>query len=148
MAEGFFYKFGDTMRKTLITVFTIFSLVIFSSSCSNELAPKLIGAWEIDSVFDYHNGFTYTDRNPEPREEHEYRADGTVVRKGMGQQKTYYYELEDRLLLIKDMPGGRGTEFTIHKLTDSMLVLRKKVKPIFRDDRSEHYKLQYFHRKQ
>lgn len=106
-----------------------------------------MGAWQIDSVFDYYNGFTYTNTNPFPKEVHVYQEDNTMLRRGLGEQKTYYFELKGQHLTIRDLPQATvGNELEITELTPQRLVLRKKKRPQFEGKNQERYELRYFSR--
>lgn len=137
------------------SIFQFFSriLVVVSISgilnaCSTDYAPKLVGSWMIDSVFDYHSGFTFTNTNPNPREVHTYSPDGTMLREGMGEKKLYYYELNNNLLIIRDLPTAKvGNEMEIIKLDNTQLVLKKNKRPLFENKNEVRYELRYFSRK-
>lgn len=140
------------LKTSFIQFFTrILAFVSISgllNACSTDYAPKLAGSWMIDSVFDYHSGFTFTNTNPSPREVHTYNTDGTMLREGMGEKKQYYYELENNLLIIRDLPTAKiGNEMEIMKLDNTQLVLKKNKRPLFENKKEVRYELRYFSRK-
>jgi hypothetical protein len=135
--------------KNFSSAITILSILCSLNACSTDYAPKLAGAWEIDSVFDYHNGFTFTNRAPSPKERHTYSPDGTMLREGMGEKKQYYYELNKNQLIIRDLPNASvGNEMEIIKLDSNQLVLKKNKRPLFEGKKEVRYELRYFSRKQ
>jgi hypothetical protein len=135
------------MQKHLYKLVLIIFGSIFFHSCQNQRAPKLIGAWQIDSVFDFYNGFTFMDTNPTPREVHVYQPDKTMLRQGMGEEKIYYYELEGANLFIRDLPNSTvRNEQEIIRLDSTQLVLRKNKKPQFEGKNQVRYEIRYFSR--
>ncbi|KYP15167.1 MAG: hypothetical protein A1D16_00390 [Flavihumibacter sp. CACIAM 22H1] len=125
----------------------ILSIGVAAESCQNKSNPELAGAWQIDSVFDFYNGFTFMDTHPTPREVHVYQADKTMLRRGMGEEKLYYYELDGNRLFIRDLPNSAvSNEQEIVRLDSSQLVLRKNKKPQFEGRNQERYELRYFSR--
>lgn len=144
MVKGRFFIL-HVMKQLFFLLLVVFASVFIS--CGNDLEPRLIGAWQIDSVYDFYNGFTFTDKKPYPSEEHVYQPDKTMLRKGMGEVKTYYFELNKNTLIIRDLPhASTGSELEIVTITDSSLVLRKNKRPDFPGANQERYELRYFHR--
>ncbi len=144
MVKGRFFIL-HVMKQLFFLLLVVFASVFIS--CGNDLEPRLIGTWQIDSVYDYYNGFTFTDKKPYPLEVHVYQPDKTMLRKGMGEVKTYYFELNNNTLTIRDLPlATTGNEMEIVTITDSSLVLRKNKRPDFPGANQERYELRYFHR--
>lgn len=135
-------------HKNFSSAIAILVIACSLNACTTDYAPKLVGTWEIDSVFDYHNGFTFTNTNPSPRETHTYNLDGTMLREGMGEKKQYFYELSDKQLIIRDLPNASvGNEMEIINLDNTQLVLKKNKRPLFEGKKEVRYELRYFSRK-
>jgi hypothetical protein len=118
-------------------------IAVFFSSCQSDAQTYLPGTWRIDSVYDYYNGFSYTNRNPTPREVYDYRKDSTVLRKGMGEQLLYRYSLKDSTLAI--IASGRQIDqFVIIHIDESLLVLKKDKRFLFPGNNQQRYEVRYF----
>lgn len=141
------YRKNQLFRSVSLVAGILF-IGFLMNACTTDMTAKLTGAWEIDSVFDYHNGFTFTNKHPSPKEIHEYHADGTMLRKGMGEVKQYYYELNGKRLAIRDLPNAStANEMEIIKLDNDQLVLRKNKRPLFENKNEIRYELRYFSRR-
>jgi hypothetical protein len=131
------------MRVILCLFITGILIAVFFSSCQSEAQTYLPGTWRIDSVYDYYNGFSYTNRNPTPREMYDYRKDSTVLRKGMGEQLLYRYSLKDSTLAI--IASGRQIDqFTIIHIDEALLVLKKDKRFLFPGNKQQRYEVRYF----
>lgn len=131
------------MRVILCLFITGMLIAVFFSSCQSDAQSYLPGTWRIDSVYDYYNGFSYTNRNPTPKEVYDYRKDSTVLRKGMGEQLLYRYSLQDSTLAI--IASGRQIDqFVIIHIDDSLLVLKKDKRFLFPGNNQQRYEVRYF----
>ena len=131
------------MRVILCLFITGMLIAVFFSSCQSDAQTYLPGTWRIDSVYDYYNGFSYTNRNPTPKEVYDYRKDSTVLRKGMGEQLLYRYSLQDSTLAI--IASGRQIDqFVIIHIDDSLLVLKKDKRFLFPGNNQQRYEVRYF----
>ena len=127
--------------------FLLFVLMtaVFASACTSSVPAQLIGPWRIDSVYDYYNGFSFTNRHPTPQEVHDYRKDSTVLRKGMGEQLLYRYSIKDSTLSII-AAGKKIDEFIILHVDDNLMVLKKNKKFLFPGSNQQRYEIRYFSR--
>jgi hypothetical protein len=131
------------MRLILCLFISGLFAAIFFSSCQSDAQAYLPGSWRIDSVYDYYNGFSYTNLNPTPREVYDYRKDSTVLRKGMGEQLLYRYSLNDSTLAI--IASGRQIDqFTIIHIDEALLVLKKDKRFLFPGNKQQRYEVRYF----
>lgn len=105
-----------------------------------------MGSWQIDSVYDNHNGFTFTNRSPYPREVYEYKADKTVLRKGMGEQLEYHYSCNDSIITLSSAQGAPLGEVIIVHLDKDQLALKENKKPLFPGKKEMRYEIRYFSR--
>jgi hypothetical protein len=119
-------------------------LVLFSCKSSSEI--NLEGAWRLDSVYDYYNGFAYTNKTPYPAEVHVYNPDSSFLRKGMGHQSKYVYEVKKNLLLLKDTTGVPGAKLTIIRIDSTQLALKKEKPAAFPGKNQEHFEIRFFTR--
>jgi hypothetical protein len=129
------------MKSTIILL-----AILCFSACSEPNATKILGSWQIDSIYDYHNGFTFTNRSPHPREVYEYKTDNTVLRKGMGEQLEYHYTCHDSILKLSSSKGAELGEVTIVHLDDKTLALKENKKPLFPGKNEMRYEIRYFSR--
>jgi len=133
--------------KKISCISAFFFLAFISFSCNSGVdQKKLHGAWRIDSLYDFYNGFTYMNRNPQPAEVHVYKGEHTMLRRGMGHEKPYYYSIEDKQLMISDTVGAPASPYIILRLDSNQLVLKKESEPIFPGEKQERYVIRYFTR--
>lgn len=116
-------------------------------SCKSTVdQKKLLGAWRMDSIYDYYNGFSYMNRAPLPSEVHVYKGASTMLRRGMGHEKTYYYQIEGKQIVISDSLGSSGAKHFVLKLDSSQLVLKKENRPLFPGENQVKYEIRFFTR--
>ena len=115
-------------------------------SCNQSADVQIIGKWRMDSVYDNYNGFSFTNKNPFPQEVYEYRKNNTVLRKGMGEQLEYQYQLKDSILLLADTAGNSGSEFIILHLDKNRMALKKNKMFLFPGKNQVRYEVRYFTR--
>lgn len=115
-----------------------------AGSCSPATEVNIIGNWQLDSIYDNYNGFSFTNTSPSPREIYEYRKDNSVLRKGMGEQLQYGYQVKDSILTLSDGTGRPGDEFTILHIDGNIMALKKEKKPLFPGKNQHHYEVRYF----
>lgn len=85
-------------------------------------------------------------RNPRPREVYEYRADNTVLRKGMGEQLEYKYLCNDSILKLSSSQGVPLGESVIIYLDEERLALKENKKTPFPGKNEFRYEIRYFSR--
>ena len=124
----------------------VLTLCVVLASCNVPADVHIIGSWRIDSVYDNYNGFSFTNTNPYPKEVYEYRKNNTVLRKGMGEQLEYQYQLMDSILFLADGPGSPGNEFIILHLDKNKMALKKNKKLLFPGKNQVRYEVRYFTR--
>ena len=100
----------------------------------------------MDSIYDNYNGFSFTNTNPYPKEVYEYRKNNTVLRKGLGEQLEYKYQLTDSILSIADAIGNSASEFIILHLDKNKMALKKNKKVLFPGKNQVRYEVRYFTR--
>ena len=116
-------------------------------SCKSTVDQKtLLGAWRMDSIYDYYNGFTYMNRNPQPAEVHVYKGEHTMLRRGMGHEREYYYAIDGKNLIISDTLGAPGAKHLVLKLDSTQLVLKKENSPLFPGENQVKYEIRFFKR--
>lgn len=125
---------------------TILFAILFLFSCSQPNATKILGSWQIDSVYDYHNGFTFTNRSPYPREVYEYKPGNILLRKGMGEQLEYHYTCTDSVLNLSSAQGASLGKAIIIFLDDEKLALKEDLKSPFPGKNERRYQIRYFSR--
>lgn len=124
-------------------VITVLSLVVLS--CKSTVDKKTLhGAWRMDSLYDYYNGFSYMNRNPQPAEVHVYKGDHTMLRRGMGHEREYYYAIEGKNLVISDTFGAPEAKHILLKLDSTQLVLKKENLPLFPGENQVKYQIRFF----
>lgn len=134
------------MLKFLLSWLMVMAGGLLWMGCRQRVEARLTGHWRIDSVYDYNNGFTFTNRNPYPREEYEYRNNHTVVRKGMGEQLEYTYTCKDSVLRLINSAGSAAGEFIILYLDRNLLALKINKQPLFTGKNQQWYEVLYFTR--
>ena len=133
----------STKRNSYIVVFFFLGFINFSCNSGVD-QKKLQGAWRIDSLYDFYNGFTYMNRNPQPAEVHVYQGEHTMLRRGMGHERPYYYSIDGNKLMMSDTLGAPASPHIVLRLDSSQLVLKKESAPIFPGEKQERYVIRYF----
>lgn len=134
------------MKNTLLFILILGTIGLMAGSCSPAAEVIIIGNWQLDSIYDNHNGFSFTNTSPSPREVYEYHKDNSVIRKGMGEQLQYSYQVKDSILTLSDGTGRPGDEFTILHISADLMALKKEKKPLFPGKNQRHYEVRYFSR--
>jgi hypothetical protein len=129
-------------EQKLIALFSILLL----SSCDSSSDINLMGAWRLDSVYDYHNGFAYTNKTPYPSEVHVYQPDSTFLRRGMGHENKYLFQVNENQLLIKETNGSPGAKLIIIRIDSTQLALKKEKNLIFPGKNQERFEIRFFTR--
>ena len=124
----------------------VLALWLACVSCNQSADIQIIGNWRMDSIYDNYNGFSFTNRNPYPKEVYEYRKNNTVLRKGMGEQLEYRYVLKDSILTLTDTIGNAGSEFIILHVDKNRMTLKKNRKFLFPGKNQVRYEIRYFTR--
>lgn len=124
-----------------LPVVVCFGLYACSSAAVQQ---KIIGAWRVDSIYDYYNGFDFMNKHPHPVEVFRYRADSTVLHEGMGEQLLFQYYCNDSILFFNDMNGNPVSEYIILHIDKNRMVLRKNKLPLFPGKNQEKYEVRYF----
>jgi hypothetical protein len=79
------------MKIYTLSLLAIIILSMVIVSCKSTVDQKTLhGAWRMDSIYDYYNGFTYMNRNPQPAEVHVYKGEHTMLRRGMGHEREQF----------------------------------------------------------
>ena len=120
--------------------------IILLFSCQSPKEINLEGAWRLDSVYDFYNGFAFMNRKPSPSEVHVYRGDSTVLRRGMGFEKKYFYSLEKINLSIKNKLNSKGSKHIVIKADSTGLILKNILPEIFPGKKQERYEIRFFTR--
>lgn len=142
---GFFLPGNCSFMKNILLFTLVLGTIGFTAgSCSPATEVSIIGNWQLDSIYDNYNGFSFTNTSPSPREVYEYRKDNSVFRKGMGEQLQYWYKVKDSILTLSDVTGRPGDEFTILHIDNNMMALKKEKKPLFPGKNQRHYEVRYF----
>jgi len=134
------------MSGTIPVKILILTLCLAWASCNPRADVQIIGNWRMDSVYDNYNGFSFTNTNPFPQEVYEYRKNNTVLRKGMGEQLEYQYQLKDSILSLADATGNSGSEFIILHLDENRMALKKNREFLFPGKNQVRYEVRYFTR--
>jgi hypothetical protein len=100
----------------------------------------------MDSLYDYYNGFSYMNRSPQPAEVHVYKGDHTMLRRGMGHEREYYYAIDGKNLIISDTLGSPEAKHMVLMLDSTQLVLKKENRPLFPGENQVKYEIRYFTR--
>ena len=134
------------MSSGITVKFFIGMLCILCASCNPSADVQIIGNWRMDSIYDNYNGFSFTNTNPYPKEVYEYRKNNTVLRKGMGEQMEYRYNLTDSTLTLTDTSGNQPSAFIILHLDKNRMALKKNRKFLFPGKNQVRYEVRYFTR--
>jgi hypothetical protein len=83
-------------------------------------------------------------RNPQPAEVHVYKGDHTMLRRGLGHEREYYYAIEGKNLVISDTLGAPEANHILLKLDSTQLVLKKENRPLFPGENQVKYQIRFF----
>ena len=125
----------------------LFAFVLVFFSCKSSINDSTLhGAWRNDSLYDFYNGFSFMNRSPQPAEVHVYKEGHTMLRRGMGHEKKYYYEIKGNQIVISDSLGSPETGHSIIKLDSNQLILKREKAPIFAGEKQVRYEIRFFTR--
>lgn len=136
------------MKIYLYNLLVVTILSILALSCTSSVdQKKLQGAWRMDSLYDFYNGFSFMNRNPQPAEVHVYKGEHTMLRRGMGHERKYYYTIKSNQIIVSDSLGASGVGIhLVLKLDSTQLVLKKENRPFFPGKNQVKYEIRYFTR--
>lgn len=134
------------MKQTFYTAYICILFLITMQYCKRAgVRPAINGtSWQVDSIYDYYNGFGYMNRTPYPKEIFRYRKDSIATHEGMDRQLLFHYATTDTSIILRDMQGNLVSDFKILELTEDKLVLKKTKSPIFPGKNQERYEIRYF----
>ncbi len=126
---------------------SLLSMVLLLGACGSEPREVLLGAWQVDSVYLYYNGFEQRQTMPGADWAlHQYRPDGTVREIRYDTYRTFRYEIEEDRLHWRSPNGRTGGAYQIMELQPRRLVLKREKPPLFPGRRQERYEIRYFSR--
>lgn len=130
------------MKKLIIVLLVVFC------QCQSSVGPanELIGEWKIDSMYNYTNGFGFTNRVPtDDWSTFQYEPGGRMAEKRYGQQMHYQYRLlPTDSLVYMDSTGHFLSGFKILKLDEQHLVLKKTHRPFLPGKHQQLYEVRFF----
>jgi hypothetical protein len=124
----------------------LIGFVISFSACQQSYEThELVGKWEVDSIYTYYNGFSYTSTDNFIPATYTYAEDGTLQEEKLGGGRTIYYRLTAPDSLIYESADqtvlGR---YHIQKLDRNQLVLEKDKAPLFEGKEQSRYEVRFF----
>ncbi|HRP57474.1 hypothetical protein [Agriterribacter sp.] len=133
------------MKKQFFPDFLLAAAVCCLHACSSApVQQRIIGTWQVDSIYDYYNGFDFMNKHPHPAEVFRYGTDSIVSHEGMGEQLLFRYYCNDSALFFNDMNGNPVSEYIILYIDKNHMVLRKDKSPLFPGKNQEKYEVRYF----
>lgn len=125
--------------------FRLLTVILACIGCQSP-EQQLVGVWKTDSIFNYVNGFTETLNIPD---EHwplfEYSADGVLTERKFGQQRALRYQLVSAdSIVYTDTSGTVLSGFSVLKLNNEKLVLKKTHKPFLSGKNQQLYEIRFF----
>lgn len=107
----------------------------------------IAGAWKVDSVFQYTNGFVERKGIPDLDEAitYEYTSTGELTMKKGNEERNFQYEILDGdSLVYRTMTGTFMVGYRILALKPGKLALRKRQRPAFSGKNQEIYEIRQF----
>lgn len=107
-----------------------------------------MGAWKVDSTYTFYNGFDFTEK----QDGFDwavllYEPNNLVKEIKYGTYRQHQYEWIGRdSLVFKDFHGNIASAFSVLKLNDVQLVLRKSKAPLFKGANQNRFEVRYFSR--
>lgn len=130
-------------------VIIISGIFLFTLSCQQNAPEKLIlGAWKVDSTYNFYNGFEYR-QTDDGRDWAIYLYDnnGMVKEIKYGTYRPYEYHFnKDTLIWIPKYDEPTEILFQILALTKNRMVLKRSKDPVFAGNRQIRYEIRYFSR--
>lgn len=128
--------------------FKLPSLILYVfvvSACQSNQHDVIVGAWQVDSVSTYYNGFTYQSAARHWNETYEYDSSLVTIRKDQDSRRMSYLISHDTLQYFNDQRIP-VSEFRILRLNEQQLVLRKDQAPLWKGPEQTRYEVRYFTR--
>ena len=126
----------------------LFAYLAFTCRTKPDFTPKdIAGAWKVDSVFQYSNGFMERKAILDTDEAitYEYTSTGELAMKKVNEQRNFQYEILDGdSLVYRTMNGTFMVGYRIVALNPGKLVLRKRQRPAFSGKNQEVYEIRQF----
>jgi len=121
-----------------------------STSCQqNPSAQKLVGTWQVDSVYSFYNGFSFWDRDDSGDwARYVYTDDGRMEEWKFDNLRHYQYEVSNDTIYWQSTAEQGWGWFQIVALTDEQLVLRKEKPSMFGEQEEERFEVRYFSRQE
>jgi hypothetical protein len=115
--------------------------------CAPQQEEVILGSWKVDSVYYFHNGFDFWEREEGADwATYEYTPDERMKEIKFGTFRPYRYRLSgDTLRWIAEREAESGW-FEILALQPSYMVLKKYKAPIFGGEGQERYEIRFFSR--
>ncbi len=130
------------MRLTII-----FGLILCLTACSADPRERITGVWQVDSTYNYYNGFDYTDRDEGVDwADCWYTADGKVKEIRFATYREYGYRIQRNELVWESIDAGQEINFEVLYLGPDHLVLKRVKPPMFPGNDQERYEIRYFSR--
>lgn len=126
---------------------SLLSTAFLLGACGSEPREILLGAWQVDSVYLYYNGFEQRQTMPGADWAlHQYRPDGTVREIKFDTYRSFRYQIVEDRLYWRSRDGRTGGTYQILELQPWRLVLKREKPPLFPGRRQERYEVRYFSR--
>ena len=126
----------------------LFAYLAFACQTKPDFTPEdIAGAWKVDSVFQYINGFVERKAILDTDEAitYEYTRTGELTMKKVEEQRNFQYEILDGdSLVYRTMTGTFMVGYRILSLGSGKLVLRKRQRPAFSGKNQEVYEIRQF----
>lgn len=104
-----------------------------------------MGAWKVDSVYSFYNGFSYWDKDEGADwATYVYHEDGKMDEVKFDNPRHYRYLLSQDTLYWESLSETGGGWFRVLELSPQKMVLRKEKAPMFGDEKEERYEIRFF----
>ena len=132
------YKYS---RPSLTTLTFMLCTWFLFSQCQKKDVTQLHGAWKVDSVYSFYNGFNMMSPGAEPH--YHFQEDGRL-RMTLDKEFRYFnYELRNDSLHYHSNDNRVEEKFLILELDENHLTLKKTKSPLFKQNNQERYEIKY-----
>ncbi len=133
----------------MLRIVFVISLIAFFGACqSPQPSEKILGAWKVDSTYNFYNGFDFTEQeNGADWAILLYEDKGTVKEIKFNTYQEHHFEfVRNDSMVFKNESGKVVSSFRLKFVDDDHLILRKDKAPVYAGKNQKRYELRYFSR--
>lgn len=124
----------------------VFAAVLLAN-CSGKDLDDLNGTWRVDSIYNFYNGFDFTNKEVHALPLLHFEAEGQLRMTKDDETRLFLYELRSPDTVVYKTRDGRIMEKSvILTVSRELLALKKELPPVFKGKGQHRYEIKYFSR--